>query len=94
MTVEMVFKRFRLIHKNLNLLREKIRKLDDPDCFKLDNNITLSYDDARSIYDNVSELLDIYNKLINTEISVTMPQRCKRAEFGVDDWMVEDVCND
>jgi len=73
MTVEMVFKRFRLIHKNLNLLREKIRKLDDPDCFKLDNNITLSYDDARSIYDNVSELLDIYNKLINTEISVTMP---------------------
>lgn len=73
MTVEMVFKRFRLIHKNLNLLREKIRKLDDPNCFKLDNNITLSYEDARSIYDNVSELWDIYNKLINTEISVTVP---------------------
>jgi len=73
MTVEMVFKRFRLIHKNLNLLREKIRKLDNPNCFKLDNNITLSYEDARSIYDNVSELWDIYNKLINTEISVTVP---------------------
>lgn len=73
MTVEMVFMRFCLINKNLNLLREKIHKLDNPNCFKLDNNIALSYEEANSIYNDVSELWDIYNKLINTEVKITVP---------------------
>lgn len=73
MTAEMIFKKFCLIHKDLNLLREKIHKLDDPNCFKLDNDIALSYEEASSIYNDVYELWDIYNKLINTEISVTVP---------------------
>lgn len=73
MTVETVFKKFCLIHKDLNLLREKIHKLDDPNCFNLDNNITLSYEEASRIYNDVSELWDIYNKLINVEVEVTVP---------------------
>lgn len=72
MNAEQLISKARRVQTSIELLAEKLNAFTDPNCFRIDDNVSLHFEECKNMLISLSELANIYEKGLKQNIEITI----------------------